>query len=78
LAFASLDEPARTKEGTSYLSFHAIDISDIDQQVAFFDYTDDVSNYLLREARFRKDRRRRHNLTLPRALPLPRLHSHQS
>lgn len=76
LAFASLDEPARTKSGTSYVPFKAVLSDTLDKQLDFFAYTDDVARFLLKEAVFRTDRRKRHKQALPRALPLPKLHSH--
>ncbi|MCB2046757.1 MAG: hypothetical protein KDE32_00865 [Novosphingobium sp.] len=77
LAFASLDEPARTKEGTTYVPFAPIDLPTLEKQWDFFEYTDKVSRYLLKEAWFREDRRRRHHAILPKALPRPNLNSHR-
>lgn len=77
LRFASLDEPARTKEGETFVPFRPIDLSLLESQYAFFEYTNHMGWYVIAEAEFRMDRRKRHKVALPKPLPRPKLHSLQ-
>jgi hypothetical protein len=78
LAFASLEEPAQSAGGVSMLKFKAITVALLKEQEKYLYYADDWLFWLMKEARFRRDRRRTHKISPPKALPPPKKHNRTS
>lgn len=75
LEFASLEECAQGTEGETTMHFNRIELKLLEQQLDYFEYAYDVLIYLTYEARYRRDRRRRHRNPLPKSREAPSLHS---
>lgn len=75
LWFASLDEAGQSSEGATAISFVPLELELLKEQQAYFWYTAKLTFYLMDEARFRRDRRRRHKSALPKSRAVPKLHS---
>lgn len=75
LEIANLEAAGATIEGSASLEFLPLELGLLKQQQAFFGYTIDVTLYVMAEARFREDRRRKHRYRLPKSRALPKLHS---
>lgn len=77
-AFVSLDDTSKGHGDAKPVHFKQVDLDLLTYQETFFAYTEQVAFYLKREARFRKDRRRRHATSLPRVMRPPKLHNPQT
>jgi hypothetical protein len=74
LTFANLLNTGHPDEDAVF-EFVPIELGLLKEQQAYFGYALDVTSWLMAEARFRRDRRRKHRLRLPTSRAAPRLHS---
>jgi hypothetical protein len=71
LAFADLQQAAET----GIIDFKRVELSLLQEQHRYFQFVMGMMFYLMAEARYRRDRRRRHKRKMPKSLPSPSLHS---
>jgi hypothetical protein len=77
LFFNNLDAVAKTIGGPITMVEYGIDLPLLQEQERFFEYTSGCLAYLAVEARRLRDRRRRHRLSMPKAMLQPKLHNRQ-
>jgi hypothetical protein len=75
LLIANFEEAGKPAEGPTPLQFLPLELSLLKEQQAYFGYAIDLAMFLMSEARFRRDRRRRHHLRLPKSRAAPKPHS---
>ena len=78
LYIADFDTAAQSTDGTANLHFARLGLDLVREQQDYFWYTEQITYYLLRETRHRKDRRRKNPDKLPKSRPVPKLDSRPS